>query len=259
MGRRNNRRNRRQQRSGGYEPVGKFEYPGVMGWMQRNGRVLLIFGIVLMVASIGAGAFALNAPTPPVEPATPTPAATEAPTPAEATPTAEPRRTYSAPPEVVIDPAKAYTAVLYVADLGTVTIELLPQEAPGYVNNFVFLAREGFYDGLTFHRVVPGFVAQAGDPTGTSTGGAGYTLPEEDNAEPFTEGVLSMAKSALGVSGSQFFITLAATPHLEAQGFTVFGRVVEGMDVLQQLTPRDPAQGGQPRGSVIERIEIRED
>ena len=165
-------------------------------------------------------------------------------------------RAYAAPPSMTIDSARSYEAVIRTRR-GDVRITLLPEAAPGYVNNFVFLAREGFYDGITFHRVIPGFVAQAGDPTGTGSGSAGYDLAEERNDLPFAAGVLSMAKGGSIVSGSQFFVTLAPTPHLEGS-FTVFGRVASGLDVLQSLTPRDPRLPGQPPGDRILAIDIIE-
>ena len=115
-------------------------------------------------------------------------------------------------------PARLSSSWTARTEEGDVRIELLPADAPGYVNNFVFLVRDGFYDGIIFHRVIPCFVAQAGDPTGTGCSSSGYDLVEEFNALPFDEGVLSMAKGGNSVSGSQFFITLAATPHLDPAG-----------------------------------------
>ena len=176
---------------------------------------------------------------------------------AEGSPAAEPIvRVYDSQPPMEIDPTHRFEAVIYT-DKGTIRLELLPQDAPGYVNNFVFLARNRFYDDLTFHRVIPGFVAQGGDPTGTGAGGPGYNLVEETNSINFDAGVISMAKGAT-VSGSQFFITLDPAPHLN-DGFAVFGRVIEGMDVLRALTARDPSQPNQPEPDRILRIEIIED
>jgi len=230
-----------------------------MGWMQRHTKWLFLFGITFMIlssfafvlsANLGSGAVPEPVPT-----ATPTP--TEEPDP-NATPTPEPiQRTYSAPPEMSIDPDATYRAVIQL-ESGEVVVELLADEAPEYVNNFVFLAQNRFFEGLTFHRVIPGFVAQAGDPLGSGTGGPGYVLPEETTDRTFSRGSLSMAKSAAGVSGSQFFITLGATPHLNAD-FTVFGRVVEGLELLDALTPRDPSAGSPPPGDTILSIEIVEE
>ena len=266
--RRRDRQRRRRERGPSYEPAGEVQFPGLFGWLQRRQRLFYAIGIVVLVVSLGAIMFGgqLGPAGPdPAEPgaATPLPtaeAATGAAAPAagaDATPAAGgDGRSYAAPPPMAIDPARSYEAVIRT-ERGDVRIALLPEAAPGYVNNFVFLAREGFYDGITFHRVVPGFVAQAGDPTGTGAGSAGYDLAEERNDLPFEAGVLSMAKGGATVSGSQFFVTLAPAPHLEGD-FTVFGRVESGLGVLQSLTPRDPQQPGQPPGDRILGIDIVE-
>ncbi|MEX0749526.1 MAG: peptidylprolyl isomerase, partial [Dehalococcoidia bacterium] len=139
---------------------------------------------------------------------------------------------YTGAPAMTIDPAKTYVATVRT-DRGSFKIELLASDAPETVNNFVFLANDGFYDGVSFHRVIADFVAQTGDPTGTGSGGPGYTLPVENADGAFTEGTVGMARPADASSpnnGSQFFITLADTPTLEGKS-TVFGRVVEGLDV----------------------------
>lgn len=160
--------------------------------------------------------------------------------------------------EEVIDPFKAYTATLRT-EKGDIVIELLTEAAPLTVNNFVFLARQGWYDGVTFHRVLPGFVAQGGDPTGTGFGGPGYFVPNEDAGLKFeTAGLLAMANSGPDTNGSQFFITLAPTPQLDG-GYTIFGKVVEGMEVVLALTPRDPQQNPEaPAGDKILSIIIEE-
>ena|GEM_PF-1726249 len=261
MGRDNRRTRRdraRQQRQHNTEPpLQQVEFPGIMGWMQRNGRILFIIGIVFMILSVGAGAFASGLGTTDIEPpeATETPEPTD---PADATPTEEViNRQYASEPEMALEEGIDYQAVIRLEDGGEVRIDLLEDEAPGYVNNFVFLARNQFYDGLTFHRVLPGFVAQAGDPVGTGSGGPGYFVTPETNDIDFERGALSMAKSSLGVSGSQFFITLGPTPNLDGE-FTVFGWVTEGMGVLDDVTPRDPDQPNQPQGDVIAGIDIIE-
>jgi len=160
-------------------------------------------------------------------------------------------RRFSAPPEMQIDPAKQYFATIKT-DKGDLRLELFPKDAPIAVNNFVFLSRNGFYDGLTFHRVLDGFVAQGGDPEGNGTGGPGYMLPPERNDLKHDIGVIAMARSAAGVSGSQFYITLAPQPSLDQQGFTVFGKVTSGIDALQSLTKRDPARN--PRAAPGDKI-----
>src|SRR5690606_8392334 len=142
-----------------------------MGWMQRHGRILFLIGIVFMLPSVGAGAFATGLNTTP-DAATPTPTASPEPTdPADATPTEEViNRQYPAAPAMALEDGIDYQAVIRLEDGREVTIDLLEEDAPIAVNNFVFLAQNRFYDGLTFHRVLPGFVAQAGDPAGTGSG-----------------------------------------------------------------------------------------
>jgi cyclophilin family peptidyl-prolyl cis-trans isomerase len=162
---------------------------------------------------------------------------------------------YDSAPAMLIDPAKEYTARLKTG-AGEITIRLRSDIAPQSVNSFVFLAREGFYDGCTFHRVIPGFVAQGGDPTGSGSGGPGYTIPDELSNVAFSTGVLGMANAGPNTNGSQFFITLGEVPHLTGR-YTVFGEVTEGMDVAQAITPRDPASARTP-GDTIEGIEIIE-
>ena len=264
------RRQRQRQRRGGtvgYEPVGTVQLPGIMGWFQRNPRIFYVGGIAVMVLSLGAVFFgtqggrsaAPDQDSVDEEQVEATPTVEASPT-VEAEPTEDPiQRVYRAAPAFDIDPSHSFEAVIRT-EKGVIRLQLLPDEAPGYVNNFVFLARNRFYDGLTFHRVVPGFVAQAGDPTATGFSGAGYDLPEEKNHVPFDAGAISMAKQNPAsdlVNGGQFFITLEPQPAL-AENFTVFGRVVEGMEVLRALSARDPG-AAQPPGDRILSIEILED
>jgi cyclophilin family peptidyl-prolyl cis-trans isomerase len=166
-------------------------------------------------------------------------------------------KTYSSAPPLVIDPAKRYTARL-VTPLGDIVAELYAEKAPQTVNNFVFLSREGYYDGVTFHRVIKGFMAQGGDPTGTGRGGPGYTFTDEFDPSLRHDGpgVLSMANAGPGTNGSQFFITHGPTPHLDDR-HTVFGRVVEGMDVVLAIPERDPMTAREP-GLAVTRVEIEE-
>ena len=167
---------------------------------------------------------------------------------------------YAAPPVQTVDPAKRYLAVIET-ERGTVQVELLPREAPQAVNNFIFLARDGFYDGVMFHRVIPGFIAQAGDPTGTGLGGPGYDLPFERSERPFELGTLAVAKPSLAGTqnnGSQFFFALGRQPTLDGRS-TVIGRVLAGADALQSLALRDPqAAPDLPPGDVIRSITIIE-
>ncbi len=160
-------------------------------------------------------------------------------------------------PDMIIDTSKDYQAIIKTAK-GDITIELADDLAPITVNNFVFLARQGYYDGVTFHRVIEGFMAQTGDPTGTGTGGPGYTIPDEfsDELRHDAAGIVSMANTGYAdTGGSQFFITYSAQSHLD-DVHSVFGHVIDGMDVLESLTLRVP--GDEIQGDVIETIEIIE-
>ena len=167
--------------------------------------------------------------------------------------------TYAERPPLTISADDTLFAVIKM-EQGDIRIQLRPDLALETVNSFVFLAREGYYDGVTFHRVLPGFVAQAGDPTGTGSGGPGYTLPDEVSDAKFERATVGMAKTNLPNSaGSQFFICYA--PQLGLDGaYTVFGAVTEGMDVADAITPRDPENRAtpQPPGDVITTIEIEE-
>ncbi len=162
-----------------------------------------------------------------------------------------------APPSGALDTSKQYTA-RFTTEKGTFTVELFADRAPLTVENFVNLARAGFYDGTTFHRVIPGFMAQGGDPEGTGRGGPGYDFGDEfhPTLRHDAAGVLSMANAGPGTNGSQFFITYGPTPHLDDR-HSVFGRVTEGMDVVLALRERDPGRDPNP-GDAIETIEIIE-
>ncbi len=158
---------------------------------------------------------------------------------------------YATAPPRAIDESKSYIATIQTQK-GNIVVELDAVAAPLHTNNFVFLARQGFFDGLTFHRVEPNFVIQGGDPQGTGAGGPGYRIPAEIGL-PHQQGVIAMARQGDQVnpqrlsSGSQFYITLKATPFLDGQ-YSVFGRVTEGFDVVQQIV----------RGDVIVRVDIEE-
>ena len=175
---------------------------------------------------------------------------------------AQEKKQYAKPPEMKIDPNKKYTATIDTSK-GKIVLDLFAKEAPKTVNNFVFLAREGFYDGVTFHRVIPDFMIQGGDPTGTGSGGPGYTF--EDEVDPQTNphkfdapGILAMANAGPGTNGSQFFITVAPTPHLQGR-HTVFGKVSQGQDVADKIS-RVPtgAQNKPSEPVVIESVTIEE-
>src|SRR6266498_3291715 len=167
---------------------------------------------------------------------------------------------YDAPPPMTIDVNKKYLATFKLAKGGEFVVQLFPDKAPKTVNNFVFLAQEGFYDGTTFHRVLENFMAQGGDPTGTGTGGPGYKFEYEPNDLTFDKpGVVAMANegAATPTNGSQFFITFVPTPQLNG-GYTIFGQVIDGMDVVNGITRRDPDQNPTFQGDVIDTITITE-
>jgi cyclophilin family peptidyl-prolyl cis-trans isomerase/protein-disulfide isomerase len=141
-------------------------------------------------------------------------------------------------PSFDINPQKQYIATLHT-EMGDIVMQLFADKAPFAVNSFVFLARQGWYNGVTFHRVLPGFVAQAGDPSGTGRGNPGYFFNNEPNDLKFDRpGMVAMANSGPDTNGSQFFITFAPASHLDG-GYTIFGQVLSGLDVAEQLTPRD--------------------
>jgi cyclophilin family peptidyl-prolyl cis-trans isomerase/protein-disulfide isomerase len=167
------------------------------------------------------------------------------------------KKQFSACPAMTIDPHKEYTATIKTAK-GDIVVRLLPEQAPIAVNSFVFLASHGWYDGVTFHRVIPGFIAQAGDPSGTGFGNPGYEFDNEISSTlKFDQpGQVGLANVGPGTNGSQFFITYAAEPTLNGK-YTLFGQVVQGMDIAQKLTPRDPSKGNDlPAGDEIISITI---
>lgn len=167
-------------------------------------------------------------------------------------------KTYSAAPAMLIDKTKQYSALFKMAKGGEFVVQLYPDKAPITVNSFVFLAREGFFNGVSFHRVLEGFMAQGGDPTGTGMGGPGYQFVNEDSDLKFDKpGVVAMANAGRNTNGSQFFITFVPTPQLDG-GYTIFGQVTSGMDVVNGITRRDPNQSPKFTGDVIESITITE-
>ena len=168
-------------------------------------------------------------------------------------------RQFTQCPPMTTNPAKQYVATLHT-EKGDIVIELYADRAPLAVNSFIFLAKSGWYDGVTFHRVVPGFVAQAGDPSGTGYGTPGYYFKNEISPDlKFSgPGVVGMANAGADSNGSQFFITYSAQPTLDGS-YTIFGKVIQGMDVVSNLTPRDPSKGGDlPPGDKILSVSIVE-
>jgi cyclophilin family peptidyl-prolyl cis-trans isomerase len=176
---------------------------------------------------------------------------------AEAAPTVKALQ-YNAPPPMTIDASKQYFATVEMAKGGSFVIQLYPDKAPITVNNFVFLARAGFFDGVTFHRVIDGFMAQGGDPTGTGGGGPGYEFANENSDLTFDKaGVVAMANAGRDTNGSQFFITFGPADYLNGD-YTIFGQVTEGMDVVNVITRRDPNQNPTFAGDAIKSITIEE-
>ncbi|HET9918972.1 MAG TPA: peptidylprolyl isomerase [Ktedonobacteraceae bacterium] len=155
-----------------------------------------------------------------------------------------PAKRYSAPPAMQIDSNRKYHAVIKT-NKGNINLELNPSEAPQTVNNFVTLAKDGFYDNVTFHRVVPRFVIQGGDPTGTGSGGPGYKFKDEPVRRSYKAGTLAMANAGPNTNGSQFFICLEDQPNLPPN-YTIFGDVTSGMDVVRNIR----------QGDVIESITV---
>ena len=184
--------------------------------LSRMAGIALVL-VTLLLASCGGQAPELS-PTP------------------EPSPASEPK-TYSAPPPMTIDTSKQYTATIET-EKGNLVLELFASDVPRTVNNFVFLASEKFYDGTTFHRVIPDFMAQGGDPTGTGTGTPGYSFADEFTEYTHVTGALSMANSGSNTNGCQFFITYAPQPHLDGK-HSVFGQLIEGMDVLEKIEQGD--------------------
>lgn len=169
------------------------------------------------------------------------------------------KKTYQSEPSMQIDIAKKYTATVKMAKGGEFVIQLLPDKAPRTVNSFVFLARDKYFDGVTFHRVIDNFMAQGGDPTGKGSGGPGYKFVNEDSDLTFDKsGVVAMANAGRDTNGSQFFITFVPRPDLNG-GYTIFGQVISGMDVVNGLARRDPQKSPDYIGDAIESITITEE
>ena len=212
-------------------------------------RFLVILPVVVVVLLLaGCGGETVPTATPDITQTisqTKTPASTPVPTPT---------------PLVIdlVDPNKQYTAIIET-EKGNLVLELFASDVPITVSNFVFLARQGFYDNTTFHRVIPGFMAQGGDPTGTGAGNPGYFIHDEITQHTHVAGALSMANAGFpNTGGCQFFITYVPQHDLDG-GYSVFGQLIEGMDVLESLTPRDPEQNPDYEGDAVIRIVIEEE
>ena len=166
-------------------------------------------------------------------------------------------KSYSSPPPLTIDAAHKYTATIHTS-AGDMTAELLPGDAPRTVNNFVFLARDGFYDGVIFHRVIPGFMVQGGDPTGTGRGGPGYKFEDEPVNRRYDRGILAMANAGPNTNGSQFFVMHAN--YGLPPSYTIFGKLTGGEDVLDAIAGAPTGANDRPRDPVtITSVEIAEE
>ncbi len=227
-----------------------------------NRKHLLLLTLLILSMALFAGC--ARPATGQIAKATAAPNATVAQAPAESAPQpteetiSQDIKSWPMAPHMFIDPDKIYVATI-TTEKGDIVVELDAKNAPMTTNNFVFLANEGFYDNTTFHRVIPDFMAQGGDPTGSGTGGPGYTIPDEITPDMRFDrpGLLSMANAGPNTAGSQFFITYGPAPWLDGN-FTIFGEVIEGMDVLKQLTPRNPDKNPDTPGDKIISVKISE-
>lgn len=219
----------------------------------RNTQIAIIVGVLVVIVA-AFWAFSPKLANEPV--ATVEPAAATAETSGQAQQVTS--KQYSAAPEMSIDVNKKYFATVKMAKGGEFVIQLYPDKAPITVNSFVFLAREGFFNGVTFHRVLDGFMAQGGDPDGTGGGGPGYQFVNENSDLTFDKaGVVAMANAGPDTNGSQFFITFGPQDFLNG-GYTIFGQVTEGMDVVNAITRRDPDTSPNFTGDVMESVTITE-
>ena len=218
--------------------------------------IKILSRILVCVLLISAGLLALSCSQPESKPA-PTPAPATAPAPATQSAPEVKIMKWDSPPKMSIDTSKKYTAIMETVK-GNLVLELFAKDVPKTVNNFVFLARQGYYDGTTFHRVIPDFMVQGGDPTGTGMGNPGYRFEDEFTTHTNVAGALSMANAGANTNGSQFFICYTPQHGLDGK-HTVFGQLIEGMDVLKKITPRDPSQNPKFEGDKIIRVTIKEE
>ena len=229
--------------------------------ISRRYETLFTAATLVGVAAVIGGAAALFAfaKSPPVPAAEGPPVVSPEPLLAQAAPAAAGKKRYDAPPKMAIDPSKDYSAVL-TTNMGTITAKLFAKDAPKTVNNFVFLAKEGFYDGTIFHRIIDDFMIQGGDPQGTGQGGPGYEFANETKPslthEAFT---MSMANAGPDTNGSQFFITEKAQHRLDGS-YSVFGRVTQGQDVVEKIeSVKTDARDRPLKDVVLESVKIKVD
>ncbi|MDD5095399.1 MAG: peptidylprolyl isomerase [Dehalococcoidia bacterium] len=211
-----------------------FKKPSRFGKGRKTSRTwsLALVTLLMGAALIGCSdSDSKETPKTPISP-TVTKAVPETSTSPTATKTAP--KTYASAPPMTIDPSKNFTAIIHT-NKGDITAELFPEDAPLTVNNFVFLARDGFYNGVPFHRIIPGFMIQTGDPTGTGSGGPGYTFNDEPIAREYEVGTLAMANRGADTNGSQFFICEDDLRARLQKDYTIFGQVTQGIDVVHQI------------------------
>ena len=163
------------------------------------------------------------------------------------------QKKWQSAPEMLVDPSKRYSATLHTSK-GDVTFDLLMSDAPKTVNNFVFLAKEGFYDNVIFHRIIKGFMIQGGDPTGTGSGGPGYKFADEQVSRRYGRGIVAMANSGPNTNGSQFFICHGRNSESLPPSYTIFGKVSGGLDVVDAIA--DVPTTGPERSTPTEKITI---
>ena len=218
---------------------------------ERITRIVIILIIILVLVFVSWSLFYHPGASPSKSTATTSPALVN-------TPVQVGTKQYSSVPPMLIDVSRQYFATVKMALGGEFVIQLFPDKAPITVNSFIFLARQGYFDGVTFHRVLSGFMAQGGDPTGTGMGGPGYEFVNEDSDLTFDKaGVVAMANAGRDTNGSQFFITFAPVLHLNGD-YTIFGQVISGMDVVNKITLRDPDQNPAFQGDAIQSVTITE-
>ncbi len=243
-----NKRKQARKNNGGVGGGGKPNNPVPANWLMVGAAVIILGAIVWYTASRQK-----TAATPS---AAPTAAASSGGN--AAAPALVGTKQYASAPPMTIDPTKQYTATFKMAKGGEFVVQLYADKAPITVNSFVFLARQHYFDGVTFHRVLEGFMAQGGDPTGAGTGGPGYKFVNEKNDLAFDKaGVVAMANAGPNTNGSQFFIMFGAYG-LSESDYTIFGQVVSGMDVVNGITRRDPDKNPTFAGDAIESVTITE-
>jgi peptidylprolyl isomerase len=226
--------------------------------IQIAGIAIIVVVVVAIIYAVATSAAATQSAAAPAPTQASAPAASSTQASDGVLPTPGSVKQYSSAPPMQIDKSKQYTATVKMAKGGEFVIQLYPDKAPITVNSFVFLARQKYFDGVTFHRVLEGFMAQGGDPTGTGMGGPGYQFVNENSDLTFDKaGVVAMANAGPNTNGSQFFITFGPTPQLNG-GYTIFGQVTSGMDVVNGITRRDPQQNPNFPGDAIQTVTITE-